>query len=71
MAYFRTVGASAASSWKIFQLQWARTKEQWKDSASEEFEKKILQDFEPAVREITSQLDWLDQLVEQARHEIK
>lgn len=71
MSNFKRANEQITNSWKTLQQQWTATKEQWNDAASKTFEKDILQEFEPTVREIAGQLDHLEHLVAQAKREIK
>ena len=71
MSNFKQANEQISNSWKVLQQQWTVTNEQWNDAASEAFKKNILQEFEPTVREIASQLDHLEHLVAQAKREIK
>jgi uncharacterized protein YukE len=71
MSNFKRANEQVKSTWKMLQQQWIFTKEQWNDAASKTFEKDILQEFEPAVREIADQLSQLDHLVAQAKRGIK
>ena len=71
MSNFRAINEQLSTSWKKLRHQWNTTKQQWKDKASHDFEINFMQEFEPAVGEIVSQLNHLDEMVTRAKREIK
>ncbi len=52
MSSFKGANDQITNSWKILQLQWATTNQQWNDAVSAQFEQSILSELETAVQDI-------------------
>jgi hypothetical protein len=71
MSNLRSNQENILSEWTKLQAQWQKTSALWNDSAKVRFEKEFWQEYEPIIRATIKQLERLDQIVDQAKREVK
>jgi hypothetical protein len=71
MSNLRTNQESIISEWSKLQAQWQKSSVMWNDSEKIRFEKEFWQEYEPIIRATLKQLERLDQVIDQAKHEVR
>ena len=57
--------------WQRLKHQWDLTSSQWRDEVRYRFEKEFWQEYEPTINSYIKELDNLNRIIDQARHEVK
>lgn len=71
MSNLRTSQEKINYEWIKLQTQWQKTSELWNDSEKFRFQKEFWQEYEPIIRATMKQLERLDQVIDQAKREVK
>jgi len=59
------------AEWQRLQDQWALTLECWRDAVCRRFEREYWQEYERTIRPALQQMERLDEVIAQARREVK
>jgi len=57
--------------WKRLKYQWEVTSSHWNDAGRNRFEREYWQEYEPTINAYIKDLDNLNQIIDQARCEVK
>ena len=71
MAALKTVSENMQQAWKLLLHQWQMTASLWSDAAQRRFQKTYMEEYEPAVAATLRELGQLDQVITQARKNVK
>lgn len=71
MSNLKTNKDNIYSEWSKLQAQWQKTSDLWNDSEKFRFQKEFWQEYEPIIRATINQLERLDQVIDQAKREVK
>jgi hypothetical protein len=58
-------------SWVLLSHQWRTTESLWTDAVERQFEKVYMEEYEPCVFSALRELSRLDQVIAQARRDVK
>ena len=71
MSKLKTNYDNIIASWEKLRSQWQNTSAVWRDSEKFRFEKEYWQEYEPIIHDALRQLERLDQILDQAKREVK
>ena len=71
MSQLRNGREQIIDEWKRLKQQWEATSSQWGDAARYRFEREFWQAYEPIINAYIKQLDNLDNIIDQAKQEVR